>query len=305
MLGHYFKTNNLKNKWAELEPPKAEILAGCLFLLPSLAGVLVFFLLPFLGGFYYAVVDNPVDGRFVGLKNFADLFGNEAFRKAAANSVLFTALCVPLNMGISLLLAILIKRVGKSSLTFQRFFIFPLVIPVASVAFFWQIIFEHNGFLNNLLNSYGFAPVDWMKTGWSMAIVIIVYLWKYAGYNVVLFLAALSGIPDEYYESADIDGANSFQQFFHITLVYLIPALFLVFIISIINSLKVFRETYLIAGKYPHDSIYMLQHYMNNMFIALDYQKLTSVAYLMAAFITILVFVFFTCQKKITSNFTQ
>ncbi|MEN6390166.1 MAG: sugar ABC transporter permease [Syntrophomonas sp.] len=279
-------------------------MTGCLFLFPSLAGVLIFFLLPFLGGFYYAVVDNPVDGRFVGLMNFIHLLGNQAFQKAAANSALFTFICVPLNMGISLFLALLIKRAGKASRAFQRFFIFPLVIPVASVAFFWQIVFEPNGILNNLISSYDLTPIDWMKTGWSMVVIIIVYLWKYAGYNVVLFLSALSNIPAEYYESAEIDGANSLQQFFHITLVYLTPAIFFVFIISIINSLKVFRETYLIAGKYPHDSIYMLQHYMNNMFISLDYQKLTSVSYLTAAFVTILVFVFFTYQKKITSSFS-
>lgn len=305
VIWNYLKEKTTKNKWAELEPQKAKILAGCLFLLPSLLGVLVFFLIPFLGVFYYTVVDNPVDGRFVGLKNFIDLLGNEAFLKAAANSALFTALCVPLNMGVSLVLALLIKRAGKSSKAFQRFFIFPLVIPVASVAFFWQIVFEQNGFLNNLISSYGITPVDWMKTGWSLVVIVIVYLWKYTGYNVVLFLSALSNIPAEYYESADIDGANGLQQFLHITLVYLTPAVFFVFIISIINSLKVFRETYLIAGKYPHDSIYMLQHYMNNMFISLDYQKLTSVAYLMAAFVSVLVFVFFTYQKKIVSNFTQ
>ncbi len=283
---------------------RAEVLTGSLFLLPSLAGVLIFFLIPFLGGFYYAVVDSPVLGHFVGFKNFIDLLHNEAFLKAALNTILFTAIGVPLNMGISLILALLIKKAGKPGKTMQMLFILPLVIPVASVAFFWQIVFAHNGFLNSFLSIYGITAVDWMKTGCSRMVIVIVYLWKYVGYNVVLYLSALSNIPVEYYESADIDGANGFQKFIHITAVYLTPATFFVFIISIINSLKVFRETYLIAGQYPDESIYMLQHYMNNMFISLDYQKLTSAAYLMAIFITLLVFIFFTYQRKIISRFT-
>lgn len=295
----------MKIKWHRVNFKRAEILPACLFLLPSLVGVLIFFLIPFLGGFYYAIVDSPLYGNFVGFKNFIDLLHNEAFLRAAFNTILFTAIGVPINMGISLILALLIKRAGKPGKTMQVFFILPLVIPVASVAYFWQIVFADNGFLNSFLNTFGIAAVDWMNTGWSRMVIIIVYLWKYVGYNIVLYLFALSNIPAEYYESADIDGANSLQKFRYITLIYLTPALFFVFIISLINSLKVFRETYLIAGQYPHESIYMLQHYMNNMFLSLDYQKLTSAAYFMAIFITILVFCFFTYQKKIMARFTQ
>lgn len=295
----------MKTKRHRFKFKRYEVLTGCLFLLPSLGGVLIFFLIPFLGGFYYAIVDSPVLGHFVGLKNFINLLHNEPFVKAAVNTILFTAIGVPLNMGISLILALLIKRAGKPGKMMQVFFILPLVIPVASVAYFWQIVFADNGFLNNFINTFGITAVDWMNTGWARMVIIIVYLWKYIGYNIVLYLFALSNIPAEYYESADIDGANSLQKFRHITIIYLTPALFFVFIISMINSLKVFRETYLIAGQYPHESIYMLQHYMNNMFLSLDYQKLTSAAYFMAIFITILVFFFFTYQKKIMARFTQ
>lgn len=251
------------------------------------------------------MTDNPVIGHFVGLGNFIDLLRNEAFLKAALNTCTFTAVAVPLNMVISLILALFIRGAGKPGKTLQVFFILPLVIPVATVAYFWQIVFADNGFLNGFLNTFGVVPVDWMNTGWSRMVIIVVYLWKYIGYNIVLYLFALSNIPAEYYESADIDGANGLQKFRHITLVYLTPAIFFIFIISVINSLKVFRETYLIAGQYPHDSIYMLQHYMNNMFLSLDYQKLTSAAYLMAIFITTLVFFLFTYQKKIIARFTQ
>ena len=104
-------------------------------------------------------------------------------------------------------------------------------------------------------------------------VIIVVYLWKNIGYNVILFLAGLQRIPQDYYETAQIEGAGRLRQFGSITLVYLTPTMFLVVIMSIINSFKVFRETYLIAGDYPHDSIYMMQHYMNNMFVVARYSE--------------------------------
>ncbi len=275
------------------------------FLIPSICGFLVFFLVPFLWGFYYTVVDSPINGNFVGLDNFKGLMSNSIFLRAASNTALFTAISVPLNMLLSLLLALALNKVSRSGSILRTLFISPLVVPVASVAFFWQLVFDFRGPLNSFLNLLGIGSVDWMKTGWARVVVVIIYLWKNMGFNIVIYLAALSNIPGDYYEAAGIDGAGRMQKFRHITLVYLIPTLFFVFITSIINSFKVFREVYLISGDYPDDSIYMLQHYMNNMFASLDYQKLTSASYIMAAVVFILVFVLFIVQKKISSRLTQ
>jgi multiple sugar transport system permease protein len=120
---------------------------------------------------------------------------------------------------------------------------------------------------------------------------------------MVLFLAGLKFIPNEYYEYASVEGAGAVWKFFRITLVYLTPTTFLVFIMSIINSFKSFREIYLICGAYPHQSIYMLQHYMNNQFSALNYQRLTSASYILSAFIIALVFAMYYLQNKRTQNF--
>jgi multiple sugar transport system permease protein len=119
---------------------------------------------------------------------------------------------------------------------------------------------------------------------------------------MILFLAGLQNIPADYYEAASMDGAGTFRKWYNITLVYLTPTTFFVFIMSIINSFKVFRETYLLAGEYPHESIYMLQHFMNNMFKSLDYQKLTSAAFLMALVIVALVFIFFLVERRISRS---
>lgn len=279
-------------------------MAALFFLLPSLAGFAVFFLLPFLVGIFYSLVNNVFEYRFVGLDNYKELLSNPVFLRAASNTLAFTAVSVPLSMVLSLGLALLLNKRFYGRNWFRSFFITPLVVPVASVVFVWQVFFDINGSLNGLLAGMGFSAADWMKSGWARAVVVIVYLWKNTGYSMVLFLAGLQNIPAEYYEAAGIDGAGTWRKFRSITLVYLTPTTFFVFIMSIINSFKVFRETYLISGEYPHESIYMLQHYMNNMFFSLDYQKLTSAAFVMAVVIIAIVCLLFAVERKISRAIT-
>ncbi len=276
-----------------------------IFLLPSLIGFSIFFLIPFVGGIYYALFDSSVNGHFVGLGNFADLLSNSAFLKAASNTFIFMIICVPLNMIFSLGIALLINKAAHKNNMFRSFLISPYVVPVASIAFFWQLVFDSNGPANHILSLLNLQSVDWMNTNLAMIVIIIIYLWKNMGYNVVLFLTALNNIPKVYYESASIEGANKVQQFFRITLVYLTPMTFFIFIISIINSFKIFREVYLISGGYPHESIYMIQHFMNNMFRSLNYPKLTTAAYILACIIILLVLILFVFERKISSNLTQ
>ena len=272
---------------------------AALFLAPSLVGFAVFYIIPFLVGGYYSLVSSPVNGKFIGLSNYSSLLNNAVFLTAAKNTLIFTGVSVPLNMAISLGFAMLLARKIYMKKALRTFFITPLVIPVASVVLVWQILFDSAGTVNALLHDMGLQPVDWMGSGWARLVVVIVYLWKNAGYNMVLFLAGLQNIPAEYYESASIDGAGFFRKFRSITCIYLTPTAFLVMIMSIINSFKVFRETWMLAGDYPHDSIYMLQHYMNNMFASLDYQKLTTAAYLMAALVVVLVFCLFWFERRV------
>ncbi|SFT20396.1 carbohydrate ABC transporter permease [Paenibacillus sp. BC26] len=271
--------------------------AAVVFLLPSLIGFGLFFLIPFAAGCYYSLVDSPVNGGFVGLSNYAELLESSSFRKAASNTALFTAVSVPLLMVISLLLALLLMRDVFARNWLRTFYVMPLVVPVASIVMLWQILFDSNGFLNAYLHEHGLATKDWMGSGTARAVVLLVYLWKNTGYNMVLYLAGLQNIPEDYYEAASVEGAGRWWKLRNITLVYLTPTAFFVFIMSVVGSFKVFRETYLIAGEYPHESIYMLQHYMNNMFLSLDYQKLTSAAYIMALAITVFVAVVFRLER--------
>ncbi|OAS14831.1 carbohydrate ABC transporter permease [Paenibacillus oryzisoli] len=275
-----------------------EWLTAFLFMLPSLSGFSMYYLIPLGMGLVYSFMDSPTDGSFVGLHNYEALFQSSSFLKASQNTLLFTGLSVPLLILLSLLLALVLNQPIWMKQALQTAFVLPLVVPSASILMIWSILFDWNGSVNAWLSHFHLARVDWMKSEWSMSVVILVFIWKNIGYNMILFLAGLQSIPKDYYETAAMEGAGRFRQFTHITVIYLTPTLFLVLFMSIINSFRVFRETYLIAGDYPHDRIYMLQHYMNNMFQLLDMQKLTAAATVMAGSILVLVSIMLAVERR-------
>lgn len=272
--------------------------AAMMFLAPSGVGFAMFYLIPFAMGVFYSFMNSTVDGHFVGLDNYRELLASNSFRKAASNTFYFSAVSVPLMLVLSLGLAMMLNKKIYFRKWLRTAFVLPLVVPVASIILIWQMLFDWNGSLNAWMSYFGSERVDWMKTDAARNVVIVVYLWKNIGYNVILFLAGLQQIPKDYYETAQIEGAGSLRQFRSITLVYLTSTMFFVVIMSIINSFKVFRETYLIAGDYPHDSIYMMQHYMNNMFMSLDIQKLTAAATLMFGCIFLIVMGLFALERR-------
>ncbi|WP_115993461.1 carbohydrate ABC transporter permease [Cohnella lupini] len=272
--------------------------AAWLFLAPSGAGFALFFLIPFAMGTMYSFMDSVVDGHYTGLDNYRELLQSGSFRKAAANTAYFSAVSVPLNLTLSLIFALLLNGNLYLRKWLRTAYVLPLVVPVASIVLIWQMLFDWNGSLNAWLSAFGLERVDWMKTDAARNVIIVVYLWKNIGYNVILLLAGLQRIPKDYYETAQIEGAGRLRQFGSITLVYLTPTMIFVVIMSIINSFKVFRETYLIAGDYPHDSIYMMQHYMYNMFASLDIQKLTAAANLMVVGILLIVMGLFALERR-------
>lgn len=269
-----------------------------MFLAPSVIGFSLFYLIPFTIGIFYSFMDSTVNSHFVGLDNYRELLASNSFLKAAYNTFYFSAVSVPLIIALSLGLAMLLNKNIYMRKWLRTAYVLPLVVPVASIILIWQIMFDWNGSLNAWLSCFGFERVDWMKTDAARNVIIVVYLWKNIGYNVILFLAGLQQIPKDYYETAQIEGAGRLRQFGSITLVYLTSTMFFVVIMSIINSFKVFRETYLIAGDYPHDSIYMMQHYMNNMFTSLDIQKLTAAATLMVCSILLIVMGLFAMERR-------
>lgn len=278
---------------------RKEILVAFCFLAPSFIGFALFYLIPFGQSVVFSFED-PSGGAGLSLANYQSLFASSSFQKAAGNTFWFTVIGVPILLVLSLALAMLLNKRVFFRNWLRTSYVLPLVVPVASIVLVWQILFDWNGFFNHVMEWLGIDRIDWMKSEWAQGVIIFIYVWKNIGYNVVLFLAGLQNIPDQYYEIASLEGASWLRKL-QITLIYLIPTGFLVMLMSILNSFKVFREIYLVAGDYPHDSIYMLQHYMNNMFLSLDIQKLSAAACLMVLCILVIVLMLFRVEQKFRS----
>lgn len=230
-----------------------------------------------------------ISGEFAGLANYVSVLQNEAFRLAAANTARFVAVCIPVLMAFSLLLSVMIKSCRYGAEFFKTSMLMPMALPAASVVMLWKAMFHKNGLVNGLLLTLGGEAVDFMNTGMAFYILVVCYIWKNAGYDMVLWTASLSNISPNLYEAADVDGAGPVRQFFFITLPGLKQDLLVIGILSLINSFKVFREAYLVGGAYPHTSMYMLQHLFNNWFASLDMDKLCAGAVMTAGVIFIMV----------------
>jgi multiple sugar transport system permease protein len=267
---------------AERREKRRERLVSLAFISPSLLGILVFFVIPFFVVIYYAFVNNPVQHEFVWFDNFKALFQNYSFRLAAKNTAIFSVISVPSAVIGALVLACMLNRKIPLKSQIRSSMLTPMMVPVASIVLIWQVVFSYNGALNEFLAHFGIDKIDWMKSDFNRYVVILLYLWKNLGYNMILFLAALSNVPVDIQEMAMLEGAGSVRIFFQIKLRYIFPTILFVTILSLINSMKIFREVYLLTGKYPYDGLYLLQHFMNNTFESMDYQKLSSAALVMA-----------------------
>lgn len=264
------------------------------FLSPSFLGVLLFFIVPFGVVVYYSVTS--AGGDYVGLENFKKLVTNPAFALAAKNTLKFSAAAVPLSVILAIVLALMLEcRIPLKS-QFRTFFLSPMMVPVASIVLIWQVLFNYNGTVNVWITALGGTAVDWLNSDHAQLVVILLFLWKNLGYNMILFMSGLANIPRELLEVADVEGASDFYKFFAIKLRYLSPTVLFVTILSLINSFKIFREVYLLAGNYPYDVLYTLQHFMNNMFLKFDYQKLSAAAVIMALVMVVIIALLFAVE---------
>lgn len=251
-----------------------------LFLLPSLAGTAVFVLLPYVDVVRRSFFE-AAGGRFVAMQNYVTVVGNSAFRLASFNTLRFLVICVPLLVLVSLFCSMLIAGLKEEGTVFKTSLLVPLAIPVASIVLLWKLFFHPQGMVNQITALFGMAGVDWINGDTAFGVLVFTYVWKNLGYDVVLWVAGLAAISDELYEAARVDGAGLLARFLYVTLPGLSKTAFLVVSLSVFNSFKVFREAYLIAGEYPHESIYMLQHLFNHWFVTLDIQKMSAASVLL------------------------
>lgn len=272
------------------------------FMAPSMLGVMCFVLFPF-ADVIRRSFSSALGGRFTGLSNFQVVVRNQAFLLAVRNTVRFTAVCLPILIGTGLWIAVGLSRMKYARLI-KTLFLFPMAMPAATVVLIWHMVFGRRGFLNGLADglisrlpafvtaalglSGGAVRIAYMDTGLSFWVLVFSYVWRNLGYTVVLWMAGIAGIPDSVTEAARIDGAGERQIFRYVILPNLKGSLYTITVLSLLNSFKVFREAYLVAGAYPQEDIYLLQHLFNNWFVNLELDKMAAAAVLMAAALLVL-----------------
>ena len=258
------------------------------FIAASLIGTGIFLLLPYA----YVVVNSFIktgSGSFAGLDNYEAVLGSEAFMTAMGNTALFMAVSVPVILALSLLISVYIYENPRLAGCLKTSFLIPMAIPVTSVVLMWRFLFDDNGIINGVLNACGMDTVNRMNTGAAFWILVLSYVWKNLGYNIILWLAALSAIDPAIGEAARIDGAGGWQRLTRVTLPAAKNGAFVIIVLAALSSFKVFREAYLVAGEYPHDSIYMVQHIFNNWFRNLEIDKLAAGAVINSLILIVLV----------------
>lgn len=263
---------------------------ACLyFLLSSFLGVIVFVLAPF-ADVCRRSLTTAVTGEFRGIDNYKQVFENKAFWLAAGNTAKFVLVCLPLLIGLGLIIACFLSRFTRVHFL-KSAFLFPMAVPAATVVLVWKLIFDRQGFLNLFLTRLGEAAysagvlqsapvfdIDYMGTGAAFWVLVFSYIWKNLGYTVVLWLTGILSISTQIREAARVDGAGEFTCFVRIIMPNLKPVLYTITVLSFLNTFKAFREAYLVAGSYPDESMYLLQHLFNNWFTNLDFDKMAAAA---------------------------
>lgn len=249
---------------------------GYLLIAPMLAGFLLFYVLPF----GQVVWDSLSQGTgksqlFVGLENYTRMFQNDMFLHAFGNTLRFLGIGLPVILVLAYVLALFLKSQAQRFRLLRAVFLLPYVMPVAGTVLLVDLLFSKEGIVNRVLLALGLPLADWLQSPAAFWVMLLLYLWKSTGYAVVLLLSGLLTIPQEHYQVAQVEGASPLQTFRYVTAPQMWYALFLALVFSLINAFKCFREIFLVGGEHPHESVYMLQHFINNAFANLNYQRLS------------------------------
>ena len=238
--------------------------AGWMFLLPALALIGVFFVVPVIAGLVLSFTDfdlyaigDPANARFVGFENYRAVLANPLFWKALGNTLYFVVVGGPLSVLVSLAAALLVhSKRAKWPGFFRTVYFTPVVTTLVAVAIVWRYL-DHPkyGLVNALLTKIGLPAVDWLgDPHWSMPAIVILAVWKNFGYNMLIFIAGLANIPDEQYEAAQLDGAGWWGRFRHVTLPWLGPTFVFVAVITMLGNFQIFAEPYVMTQGGPLQS---------------------------------------------------
>ena len=270
---------------------KRNALKGIGLILPLLIGCLIFYGVPFLLVSWYSLVQG---GRFTALDTYIRLLENEVFRIALKNTFGFLVVGITLILLISYAVALLLRDRSSRSRMLQSVVMLPFVMPVVGTVVLVDTLFTETGLWSEFYRVLGLPVVDWLQGDSAFWVVIGLYLWKNTGYSVLILLSGLVTIPREHYDAASLDGASARQRLLYITVPQMWYSVFFAGVFSLINGFKCFREIFLIGGEDPGESIYMLQHFINNSFQKLSYGKMAAASILLTA---VLCLVFALCYR--------
>lgn len=249
---------------------------GYALIAPMLAGFLLFYVVPFGQVMWDSLSQGTGKSQlFVGFYNYQRMFQNKMFLTAFGNTLKFLGLGLPLGLLLAYGLALFLKSRARRSPVLRGVFLLPYVMPVAGTVLLINLLFAERGLVNRLLLALGLPLADWLQSPAAFWVMLLLYLWKSAGYAVVLLLSGLLTIPAEHYQVAQVEGASAAQAFRFVTMPQMWYSLFLALVFSLINAFQCFQEMFLVGGEHPHESVYMLQHFLNNSFESLNYQRLS------------------------------
>ncbi|HEX2907324.1 MAG TPA: sugar ABC transporter permease [Phototrophicaceae bacterium] len=227
-------------------------ITGYIFIMPFILGFLFWFLIPALGAVYltfqkWNLISPP---QFVGLQNIEHLFDDPLLPQSLKATFLFSFISVPLTLLLSFFLASLINRNFRGIAIFRTIYYLPSIVPAIATALLWAWMFNTEfGLVNVIIRGLGGAKIPWLQsTTWAIPAFLILSLWAGAGGPMIIFLAGLQGIPDIYYEAAEIDGAGPWAKLRHITLPMISPIIFFNFVLGIINAFQSFTVVYLVTS---------------------------------------------------------
>lgn len=232
--------------------------AAYLFVLPSLLFLLAFVVYPIFGALYfsftkYTLLEAPI---WIGAQHYVDLVDDKRFVKAVGNTFMFALMTVPIGTALSLLLALAVNRSLRGVVFFRAAYYMPVVTSFVAVSFIWLWIFEPQfGVLNGIFEAVGLPRLFWLRDpSTALLSIAILSVWKNVGYNMVIYLAGLQGIPEHLYEAALVDGAGPWQRFRRITLPLLSPTTFFVFVVYFIGALQMFVQAWILTQGGPLES---------------------------------------------------
>uniref|UniRef100_A0A540VLY4 Sugar ABC transporter permease n=2 Tax=Litorilinea aerophila TaxID=1204385 RepID=A0A540VLY4_9CHLR len=263
-----------------------EHFVGYIFIAPLLVGLLVFTYGPVLAAFGLSFTkgDYISTPKWIGLDNYRALLQDELFWKSLWNTVYYVVGVVPLGIVLSLLLALAMNQKLRGIVFYRSIFFLPTITSSVAISLMWLWIYNPEfGVLNFLLRLVGVKGPAWLSTPeWAMPAVIIMAVWRGLGYNMLIFLAGLQGIPEVYYEAAEIDGAGGWAKFRYITVPLLSPTTFMLLILGLIGAFQVFEYTYVMTGGGPlYSTLTMVLYVYTNAFRFFEMGYASALAYVL------------------------